>query len=201
MPRSSAQQVLTRVDFCEIPVAPVLSSDGCFLALLDVDADVTIWNTTNGDAVSVLLRDAHPLAAVRALAMTHNAAFVAVAVDTVVELWTCRPGRGSRKLNLETPADTTTVAFDAIGQLLAAGTAEGHIYLWSVSGEPLHTWRVRPVNDGDDESVIALQFLPIASQKGPTLIAVARSGAVRRLVYLTEPPALRGNARQPRNAT
>lgn len=202
MPRSPAQQVLIRIDFCESFVAPALSPDGRFLAILDIDGDVAIWDTSNGDAVSVLLRNTRLIAPVRAITLTVDAAFVAVAVENVVELWVRRAGRESRKLNLETPSDTTVVAFSADKHLLAAGTEEGHIYLWAVpSGKLLHTWRVRPASDGDDESVIALQFLSAPSHKEPALIAVARSGAVRRLRYLTESPAQRGSARLPRNAT
>ena len=202
MPRSPAQQVLTRVDFCDTFVAPALSPDGRFLAVLDIDADITIWDTSNGDAVSVLLRNVRLIAPVRAISLTADVAFVAVAVENVIELWIRRAGRESRKLDLETPSDTTAVTFSGDGKMLAAGTEEGHIHLWAVpSGEPLHTWRVRPASDGDDESVVALQFLPTPSHKEPALIAVARSGAVRRLRYLTESPAQRGSARLSRNAT
>ena len=115
MPRSPAQQVLTRIDFCESFVAPALSLDGRFLAVLDIDADITIWDTSNGDAVSVLLRNVRLIAPVRAISLTANVAFVAVAVENVVELWTRRAGRESRKLDLKTPSDTTAVAFSGVG--------------------------------------------------------------------------------------
>ncbi len=91
MPRSPAQQVLTRIDFCESFVAPALSPDGRFLAVLDVDADVTVWDTSNGDAISVLLRNERLIAPVRAITLTADAAFVAVAVENVVVDPTDRP--------------------------------------------------------------------------------------------------------------
>ncbi|GAB4194820.1 MAG: PD40 domain-containing protein [Roseiflexaceae bacterium] len=112
--------------------ALAVSPDGQILAVA-VEERIELWDTARYELNSTLLGHSEP---VLALAFRHDGTLASGGCDRVVRLWYVGGGRQLGKTEQvlgKVQSCVTTLAFDAGGGLLAVGSDDATISLWSVT--------------------------------------------------------------------
>eukprot|EP00899_Mesostigma_viride_P002377 jgi/Mesvir1/1213/Mv17699-RA.2 len=134
------------------------SPDGHLLATGADDNKVKVWNMATGLAFVTFTEHTMPVTAVAFLPSGN--AVVSASVDGTVRAFDLVRYRNFRTFTSPTPTQFVSLAVDASGEVLCAGSMDlFQIFVWSVK-----TGRLLDVLSGHEGPVVALEFSPLQSQ-------------------------------------
>ena len=135
------------------------SPNGQIVATGADDAKLKLWNSNNGFCFVTLTDHTGPVTGVKFT--SNGSAVVSASLDGTVRAYDLERYKNFRTLTTPSPVQFISLALDASGQIVCAGTLDPfNIYVWS-----LQTGRLLDVLSGHEGPVTSLSFSPSNSSE------------------------------------
>jgi WD40 repeat protein len=153
------------------PSKPILATAGGLENAEGNDAVIRLWDTTTKDVLKTL--DGHSQFV---SALTFNPSepsqLASASHDRRVIIWNIDEGEVIGTIEIDNSLDA--LAYNPNGQIIALGSNDNKVYLWSVAGTP-DEWHQIGVLEGHTQRILSLAFRP----DGNMIASTSRDGTIR----------------------